>query len=87
MPGIYCNHCKTKVIVEQDGKSCSNCGGNLLTGKPKPRPERAPPGPPKDHQKKPRHQHPIVDTSTYKDAATTPIHQTPPPEHEPITST
>ena len=30
MPGVYCERCGTNVILEQDGKSCSNCGAVLV---------------------------------------------------------
>ncbi len=31
MAGVYCDRCKTTVLLEQDGKSCSNCGSVLVT--------------------------------------------------------
>ena len=30
MAGIYCDTCKCKVMIEQDGKRCSNCGMILI---------------------------------------------------------
>ena len=30
MGGVYCPRCQTKVLLEQDGKSCSNCGRVLV---------------------------------------------------------
>ncbi len=33
MSGVYCDRCKTTVLLEQDGKSCSNCGSVLVTPK------------------------------------------------------
>ena len=36
MAGVYCDRCQTKVLLEQDGVSCSNCGAVLVTTAPKP---------------------------------------------------
>jgi hypothetical protein len=33
MSGVYCQRCQTKVLLEQDGRSCSNCGA-VLVGPP-----------------------------------------------------
>ncbi len=30
MPGPYCGTCKSSVILEQDGVSCSNCGRAIV---------------------------------------------------------
>ncbi len=30
MPGPYCDTCKSSVILEQDGVSCSNCGSAIV---------------------------------------------------------
>ncbi len=30
MPGPYCDTCKSSVILEQDGVSCSNCGRAIV---------------------------------------------------------
>ena len=38
MAGVYCDRCKTQVILEQDGVSCSNCGAVLVTRAPAPKP-------------------------------------------------
>lgn len=43
MGGVYCPRCKTQVTLEQDGRSCSNCGRILVA----PVPEDNPPPPPK----------------------------------------
>jgi len=46
VPGVWCNRCKTQVLLEQDGQSCSNCGRKLVIRAPKPPPpRRAPPNP------------------------------------------
>lgn len=48
MPGVFCARCNSKVILEQDDKSCSNCGAQLVTPIPpekqrrQPAPQRAP---------------------------------------------
>lgn len=34
MAGVYCPRCETKVILEQDGQSCSNCGRQLVIAAP-----------------------------------------------------
>jgi DNA-directed RNA polymerase subunit RPC12/RpoP len=49
MAGVYCDRCKTKVILEQDGVSCSNCSAVLVTKAPptKPKKAKAPPTKPK----------------------------------------
>jgi hypothetical protein len=39
--GVYCDRCMTKVLLEQDGASCSNCGAILVTKAPQP-PARKP---------------------------------------------
>ncbi len=31
MAGVYCPRCETNVLLEQDGRSCSNCGTKLVT--------------------------------------------------------
>lgn len=36
MPGIYCDRCLTSVKLEQDGRSCSNCGKLLVIPAPAP---------------------------------------------------
>lgn len=36
MPGVYCPRCQTRVILEQDGQSCSNCGRKLVIAAPDP---------------------------------------------------
>jgi predicted amidophosphoribosyltransferase len=41
MPGPYCPRCETSVKLEQDGKSCSNCGRKLVIAAPKPPPPPA----------------------------------------------
>jgi len=51
MPGgVYCPNCQTKVILEQDGVSCSNCGAELVRplNSPKPRAAPKPPTPTPD---------------------------------------
>lgn len=30
MASVYCPRCETNVILEQDGRSCSNCGRELV---------------------------------------------------------
>ena len=30
MPGVYCTRCQSRVILEQDGVSCSNCKAILV---------------------------------------------------------
>ncbi len=30
MAGVFCDRCKTNVMLEQDGMSCSNCGAVLV---------------------------------------------------------
>jgi hypothetical protein len=42
MSGVYCDRCQTKVLLEQDGRSCSNCHAVLVIKAPKP-PARKPP--------------------------------------------
>jgi hypothetical protein len=42
MSGVYCERCQTNVLLEQDGRSCSNCGAVLVIRAPKP-----PPPPPR----------------------------------------
>ena len=42
MAGVYCGRCQTKVLLEQDGRSCSNCG-NPIIGPPAPPPAKRPP--------------------------------------------
>ena len=41
MPGIYCARCHTNVKLEQDGRSCSNCGKVLVIPAPTPPNPRA----------------------------------------------
>jgi hypothetical protein len=36
MSGVYCQRCQTNVILEQDGRSCSNCGKVLVIAAPTP---------------------------------------------------
>lgn len=30
MAGVYCRRCQTNVLLEQDGRTCSNCGAVLV---------------------------------------------------------
>ncbi len=34
MAGVFCPRCETQVMLEQDGKSCSNCGSVLVRPAP-----------------------------------------------------
>jgi len=39
----YCNRCQTSVTLEQDARSCSNCGATIVgaaVANPKPKPQR-----------------------------------------------
>jgi len=36
MAGVYCARCQTNVKLEQDGRSCSNCGAVLVPPPPTP---------------------------------------------------
>lgn len=46
MGGVYCPRCLTQVTLEQDGRSCSNCGRILVapvpedSAAPKPKPKK-----------------------------------------------
>ena len=44
MAGVYCHRCQTNVILEQDGRSCSNCGTVLVQpySPQPPEPEKTP---------------------------------------------
>jgi len=40
MAGVYCARCQTKTLLEQDGRTCSNCGTTLVLSAPtKPTPK------------------------------------------------
>ena len=41
MAGVYCSRCQTTVLLEQDGRSCSNCGAVLVAPVPPPEPPPA----------------------------------------------
>lgn len=36
MAGVWCPRCQSRVILEQDGRSCSNCGRTLVIAAPEP---------------------------------------------------
>jgi len=42
LAGVFCPRCLCKVLLEQDGQSCSNCGRKLVIAAPA-APERKPP--------------------------------------------
>lgn len=67
MAGVYCSNCKTGVLLEQDGQSCSNCGTQLTSpklGAKPPQRRKAPPGPPKGHV--PKHVIRQVDAAEFR---------------------
>lgn len=47
MSGVHCERCQTTVLLEQDGRSCSNCGATLIG--PVPLTQPTPPTPKPDN--------------------------------------
>lgn len=84
MPGPFCERCGTKVRLEPDGQTCSNCGRNLFTGEdPKtPRTHEILTQPKPDADKKPHHRYPVQSTRITTDGNSPARPPEPPPAVE-----
>lgn len=78
---MYCETCSSKVRLEQDGRTCSNCGTDLISGEPpkRPRTHDILTQPKPEDDKKPHHRYPVVAPALTSPSGNSPVRPAPPP--------